>query len=71
MWSIVESILCGIFFHTILYALIFSLQPGIPVPGGVPNPFFPNGVPQAVQLSAANPFAQVGLFHLKHYSESC
>lgn len=30
---------------------------------GVPNPFFPNGLPQSVptsiQLSAANPFAQV------------
>lgn len=30
---------------------------------GVPNPFFANGMPQAVptsiQLSAANPFAQV------------
>ncbi|XP_050714525.1 stromal membrane-associated protein 1-like isoform X2 [Eriocheir sinensis] len=38
--------------------MMFIPQPGMPVGSGVPNPFFPNGVPQAVQLSAANPFAQ-------------
>ncbi|XP_063873979.1 stromal membrane-associated protein 1-like [Scylla paramamosain] len=39
--------------------MMFMAQTGMPVGGGVPNPFFPNGLPQAVQLSAANPFAQM------------
>lgn len=39
--------------------MMFMAQTGMPVGGGVPNPFFPNGLPHSVQLSAANPFAQM------------
>ncbi|XP_053631017.2 stromal membrane-associated protein 1 [Cherax quadricarinatus] len=43
--------------------VMFMTQAGIPGAAGVPNPFFANGMPQglptAIQLSAANPFAQI------------
>ncbi|XP_042871062.1 stromal membrane-associated protein 1-like isoform X1 [Penaeus japonicus] len=47
--------------------MMFMAQSGM-AGSGVPNPFFANGMPQAVptsiQLSAANPFAQKGPMHL-------
>ncbi|XP_045583995.2 LOW QUALITY PROTEIN: stromal membrane-associated protein 1 [Procambarus clarkii] len=43
--------------------VMFMAQAGIPSGAGVPNPFFANGMPQglptSIQLSAANPFAQM------------
>lgn len=59
-----------------LVYLLISVQAGMTGGAGSPNPFFANGIPQAVptsiQLSAANPFAQVCLlipFLLLTFSE--
>ncbi|XP_068203407.1 stromal membrane-associated protein 1 isoform X3 [Palaemon carinicauda] len=47
--------------------IMFMPQGGIPGGTAIPNPFFGNGIPQGVptsiQLSAANPFAQLAPMH--------